>query len=298
MHGALFVKRKTMAADVTGSFGVGLALPTMAKGFATIHEKPIFYDMVHSNNAARIRIWIKLKGLTPHIETKMITYADLQSEEFARVNPMKKVPAFIDQAGRCVFESHVILGYLEDKYSEFGTSFAMETPEERADVQLFCRIHDLYIASPNCTQPGFSHTQGSMYLSPYETKWCSAVRCMDKPTRAAKLAEIWKHLTWLEENIKGPYLAGPDVTIADMTWYPTAIFMEFMLPRVFDWPKVFYETENFPKLTAWFALCSGQKAFSDTRTEIFDFWIGKEQEGQFDSIKGELADTQYKWKYP
>ena len=32
--------------------------------------------------------------------------------------------------------------------------------QERAFMNLLIRIHDLYIASPNCTQPGFSHTQG------------------------------------------------------------------------------------------------------------------------------------------
>jgi len=54
------------------------------------------------------------------------------------------------------------------------------------------------VASPNCTQPGFAHTQGAMYLAPYETEFCPARRAMDRPTRAAKIAEIWKQLSWLE----------------------------------------------------------------------------------------------------
>ena len=73
-------------------------------------------------------------------------------------------------------------------------------PEERAKVNLMVRIHDLYIASPNCTQPLFSHTQGGMYLPPRETEVFSASRVVDRPTRAAKLAEIWKHMSWLEET--------------------------------------------------------------------------------------------------
>ena len=39
--------------------------------------KPTFFDMIHSNNAARARLWIKLKGLGFLIDTKMITYPDL-----------------------------------------------------------------------------------------------------------------------------------------------------------------------------------------------------------------------------
>jgi hypothetical protein len=29
------------------------------------HAPPVFFDMPHSNNAARIRIWLALKGLPP-----------------------------------------------------------------------------------------------------------------------------------------------------------------------------------------------------------------------------------------
>jgi len=81
------------------------------------------------------------------------------------------------------------MGYLEDKYGSLPSpiDFMLDTPEERAFAQLLVRTHDLYISSPNCTQPGFSHTQGSMYLAPHETPHCSADRAMDRPTRAAKV---------------------------------------------------------------------------------------------------------------
>jgi hypothetical protein len=49
-----------------------------------------------------------------------------------------------------------------------------------------------------------------MYLAPIVTPFCSPERVMDDFSRASKLAEMWKQLTWLEENIskKGPYMAG------------------------------------------------------------------------------------------
>merc|ERR1711920_558488 len=172
--------------------------------------KPILFDMVHSNNAARIRLWHRLKEIDHLIEHRFIGYADLKSADFAAINPLKKVPALINENGDCVFESKVILDYLEDKYEGQGKvkTFKPGNPEDNAYVELLVRIHDIYLSSPNCTQPGFSHTQGSMYLSPYETKWCAAVRCMDNPTRAAKLADLWVQLNWLERHCVGPYLAG------------------------------------------------------------------------------------------
>jgi len=260
----------------------------------------VFYDMVHSNNAARIRLWLRFKQLQEQVTTKMITYADLQDPAYLKVNPLKKVPGLVLEDGNVLFESQVILNYLEDKYEGVGAvpSFTLGTAEQRAFVGLLCRIHDLYIASPNCTQPGFSHSQGAMYLSPYETKWCAKVRCMDKPTRAAKLAELWKQLTWLDENLKGPYLAGPSLTLADFTWFPTCIFIEFMVPRVFDWPEVFHDPAHFPNLVKWFALVSEDPIFKQVRQEIWDFWVGKHEEGQFESIKLEIKDPGFKWKYP
>jgi glutathione S-transferase len=143
--------------------------------------------------------------------------------------------------------------YLEDKYSGFSPSLTQTDPEKRAFDSLLVRMHDLYIASPNSTQPGYSHSQGAMYLSPYETKFVSAERCLAHKDRAAKIAEIHKQLSWLEENmVGGPYLTGDKICHSDMTWFPTCVFIEYMLPRAFGWPMIFHETEMFPKLTAWF----------------------------------------------
>lgn len=260
--------------------------------------KAFFIDMVHSNNAARIRLWLRLKSLEDKVDSKMIVYADLQSDGFLKYNPTRKVPAFITENGDCLFESYVIMQYLEDKYGHLGPSMLLDTPEDRAFVNLLVRVHDIYISSPNCTQPNFAHTQGCMYLPPYETKHAGKARAMDRPTRAAKLAEIWKQLTWLEGQVKGPYMAGERVTHADMTWFPTVVFMEFMLPRVFSWPAVFHETEHFPKLTAWFAKCSESPIFQAVHKEIWDFWAMKEEAGQFTPILDEVKDPGYKWKYP
>ena len=96
-----------------------LAFGLLQAALATTLSKPIFYDMKHSNNAARIRLWRELKpGMDDAIERRVVAYPDLKSPEFAAINPLKKVPAFIRADGTCVFESAVILNYLEDKYGD------------------------------------------------------------------------------------------------------------------------------------------------------------------------------------
>ena len=60
-----------------------------------------------------------------------------------------------------MFESFVIMQYLEDKYGSLPSAVDLvpRSAEARAFAQLLVRLHDVYISSPNCTQPGFSHTQ-------------------------------------------------------------------------------------------------------------------------------------------
>lgn len=262
-------------------------------------QKPIFFDMKHSNNAARIRLWLALKGdMSEKIESRMLTYDQLKQPEFTSVNPLQKIPGYRRADGVCIYESDVILRYLEDKYSDCQPSFTPDTAEDRQHMHLLVRMHDLYISSPNCTAPGFSHSQGAMYLS---TEWHGKERGMDLATRAAKLAEIWKQLGWLNRNIVGPYLCGSKVSLADFTWFPTTIFMEFMLPRVFGWPDVFRKTDGpFPVIAKWWSAISEEAAFKAVREDIFKYWEEMEKKGQFKPIITEVAadKTGLKFKYP
>merc|ERR1711941_153324 len=148
------------------------------------------------------------------------------------------------------------------------------------------------------TGPGFSHSQGAMYLS---YGWHGPERGMDLKTRALKFAEIWKQLTWLNANIVGPYLVGEQLTLADFTWYPTTIFMEFMLPRVFGWPDIFREeTSPFPAIAKWWTKVSAEPKFAEVRADIFEVFEDMEKSGQFQFIIDEVAaDTSgLKFKYP
>jgi glutathione S-transferase len=263
-------------------------------------RKCTFYDMTHSNNAARIRIWIRLKGgLEDQVHIVMVGHQELHEGFLQAINPLKKVPAFVTDSGLKLFESFVILQYLEDRFgSTTLPSLVLDTPDDRAFVNLLVRCHDLYISSPNCTQPNFSHTQGCMYLDPVPTEFTPASRTMDVGTRAAKLAEIHKQLTWLESQIRLPFLAGERITHADCTWFPSCIFMELLLPLVFDWSPVFYETVHFPKLTIWFAKCLENDHFALTRKEIYGALEQHRQKGRFVKVR-EVAQNNpdYKWTY-
>jgi glutathione S-transferase len=270
------------------------------------------------------------------VETRTVTYADLQTDTYAAVNPLKKVPALIDAQGSSLFEASVILNYLEDTFTGVGSGgggaaaagFRPATAEAHAAVERLVRVHDLYIASPNNTQPGFSHTQGAMYLAPFDTPFTPAARAMgNRATRAAKIAEIWKQLSWLEAQLErrgGPFLAGAAVTHADITWHPTCVFMEHMLPSVFGWPHSLFSVPRssrsssdadtveqeeeeparapspLPRVTAWYRECCEIPAFQAVRETILAHWRKMDELGMFDPIRQEVKDgaEEFKWKYP
>lgn len=268
-------------------------------------SKCVFYDVKHSNNSARIRLWLRLHGgLKDHIKTIMLGHDDMhEGKKLAEITPLKKVPAFVTDTGLNLFESFVILSYLEDRFGEEASmqqQLVLDTPEDRAFVQLLVRIHDIYISSPNCTQPHFCHTQGCMYLDPTPTKYTPARRTMPDPNvRAAKLKEIYERLCWLEESIKlTPFMAGERITHADITWYPTCIFMEVLLPYVFGWGSIFYETQHFPSLSKWFATCSENEHFAGIRNDIYDVLIKQKIDGRFDGVRDVARKhPDLKWVY-
>jgi glutathione S-transferase len=264
-------------------------------------NKAVFFDMIHSNNAARIRLWRDFSPpeVQEKIETKMTTYANLRQPEYAKVNPLRKVPALVREDGRCAFESSVILNYLEERYNE-NACFLPDTPEQRQEMHLIIRLHDLYVASPNSSMPGFSHSQGAMYLTPVETEFVPKVRSMpDKSMRSKKIAELWNQLSTLEEHIVGPYIMGDKLTLADFTWFPTTIFMESMLPKIFGWPDVFRDPNVLPKFSRWWTLVQERHPeFSKVRDDIYGYWEKQYALGQFDTIIGEVQDKNYQWSYP
>ena len=81
-----------------------------------------------------------------------------------------------------------------------------------------------------------------------------SVDLIDAPTRAAKVAEIWKQLLVLEGLVCTPYAVGETITEADFTLWPTlACFLPYMMPLVFGWANVMDDEAHFPKLKAWHA---------------------------------------------
>lgn len=192
-------------------------------------KKMILYDVPVSNNGARIRALLYRKQLEAHVDIRSpAELGGLASESYLELNPLGKMPVLsIPELGIAFPESQVIESYILDKFEGHGPSMVPGTPELRAHAALVARIHDLYIAP----------IQGCMY------------KPMDSAEeRFAELCQLTKMLDILENYCKGPFMCGPEMTYADTAIFPTLVFMNYILPKHFDWKSIFTLR---PGLEAW-----------------------------------------------
>jgi glutathione S-transferase len=244
--------------------------------------KPILITVAVGNNPARVRLLVYLKGLDAMIDMRTpADYGGLASDEYRALNPQGKLPVLILPDGSTIFEARVVSAYIADRYAEIGPALNPPTPELRAKSMLINQIHDLYLASPNSSHPSVTATQGCMY---------KAVELIAAPERQLKVAEIAKQLDVLEGLVVGPLCVGTEVDLADLALYPTFLFFEYMLPRVFGWSEgaVLAEARR-PKLKRWFETMDAMPAAQRVRAEIIAALSDWESNGKFEPIKAQVA---------
>ena len=116
-----------------------------------------------------------------------------------------------------------------------------------------------------------------------------------------------KYETDWDEVDNGYFLGGTELTLADLTLFPTFVFMCFYMPRVFGWDEdngssptgkgVFYKR---PHLRDWYfnsMLAAQPEAAALAESMIVDK-NAKWQAGAQDLIVAETNDKAYKWRYP
>lgn len=97
------------------------------------------YSRQISPFAARVRVSIRAKNLP----VRIIDNPDVRSAEFAKLNPMRRVPVLVLEDGRVLPESDAIVEYLEDAYPQVPLRPAEAA--DRAQVRLIARIAELYV---------------------------------------------------------------------------------------------------------------------------------------------------------
>ena len=232
-------------------------------------NKDVLYDVPVSNHGARCRMILYSKGISDQVSiVNPSELGGLKSTEFLELNMQGKMPLLVTSDGFAIPESDTISRYLIDKFASAPT-FVPTTREQRILSEQISRTHDMYI----------SLVQGSMYKAP------GTPFSVFGQDRGAALFELKKQFLGIEKALEkfskqypslssGPYLCGNEISLADATLFPTAVFAMFMLPEFFKW-----KVESFmgTRLLAWYNFMSTQVP------------VGKQ-------VKEEIEGTLVQWK--
>src|ERR1700753_4277175 len=102
-------------------------------------SKIFLFDHPVSSYAQKVRIALREKGIPFEFNTPQNMGTGTDNEDLLAANPRHEVPALIDGDFK-IFDSSVILAYLEEKYPE--KPLLPKTPEARAKARMIEEICD------------------------------------------------------------------------------------------------------------------------------------------------------------
>ena len=256
-------------------------------------SKDILFDTPVSNHGARVRMIIRSKGIEEYVDIKQPSdVGGLKSPAYLKLNPQGKMPLLLCEPNHYpIPESDCIARYLLEKYRDYGPSFIPSQLMQQSLCNQICRFVDLYI----------SPVQGSMYKAagtPFSIYGTNRSKGLEELKRQLHVLEHL--LTTFEQyhppqlsSVNGRYLCGDEISLADVTLYPTIVFCVFILPQFFGW-----DISDFlgPKLYEWWSFMNTEVSSAmEVRKEMeiaLNVW---KDNGRFNPIMMELkASTEAK----
>lgn len=226
-------------------------------------SKHTLYDVPVSNNGARCRL-ILYKKKIPSNEVQIISPMELgglKSTEYLALNPQGKMPCLSinGDAPYSIPESDTICRYLISRYADTGPTFLPDSHKSN----LVARLHDMYITT----------IQGCLYKAapPFGMFM----------TRSKAIEELKHQLDVIDKLVEdeGLYLMGNEVSLGDVSLFPTMIFVKFMLPK-------FGESDILPtNLEKWYNdVIENDSDFAKVNEEILTALKKWSEGGRWDSI--------------
>jgi glutathione S-transferase len=165
-------------------------------------------------NPRRVRIFLAEKGIEIPYEELDLMKGALKTPEFAKLNPLQRVPVLVLDDGTPIAETIAICRYFEETQPQpalFGTG-----ARGRAIVEMWNRRMEIHLLQ--CVAQAFRHLHPAM--AQLEVPQVSAWGEANKP----KVLEILQIMD--RELATRPYVAGNDFSVADITALVAVDFMK------------------------------------------------------------------------
>ncbi|MCW2307624.1 glutathione S-transferase family protein [Rhodobium gokarnense] len=175
----------------------------------------LYVDRSGAPNPRRALMFLAEKGIDVPLERVDLGKAEHLSEEFAGINPLKRLPVLVLDDGTAISESVAISRYFEEIHPEpplFGTG-----AKDRALVEMWNRRIDLNLGT--AVMAVFRHTHPAMaaFEVPQVPQWAEANR-----------PRLLDFLRLLDGELAGrAFVAGDGFSIADISAY---CYVEYLRP--------------------------------------------------------------------
>ena len=164
-----------------------------------------FYDTKAAPNARRVRIFLAEKGISVPTEVVDLAKMEHKSEDYARVNPLQRVPALVLDDGTVITESIAICRYFEETNPTpplFGTD-----AKSRAVIEMWQRRIELLMMMP--TAMVFRHTHPAM--AAMENPQVPEIAANNRP-------RVTEFMAFLNTTLADrEFIAGDTYSLADIT---------------------------------------------------------------------------------
>lgn len=193
------------------------------------------------------RVWLALELKGVEYTQQIISFSDREhkSPEYLALNPRGKVPLIVDD-GFALYESAAILEYLDERHAQ-GVRLFPGDVRQRAVVRRLVQEADQYLGT------SMEGLLNQVLFRPRE-QWDDARIAKAREQFATEIA------AW-ETVVTGPWLAGADLSAADLTAYP-----HLALALRLDKRKPDLDIAGLvgPRMRAWMAKVEALPCFQKT----------------------------------
>ncbi|KAI8144553.1 glutathione S-transferase [Fennellomyces sp. T-0311] len=209
-------------------------------------KKPVLYGYFRSSATWRLRAILEWKKIKYDYVPVNLLKQEQRKEEFAKVNPSMKLPAFVTKDGRTLTQSVAVMEYIEEAYPErpcMPKDLMQRALVREICNEIACDIHPIQNPMLVAEIAGQDMEKRNAWSREHISRGFKALE--------AKLNETKK------TDTPGKYCVGDNVTMADF----------LLVPQVYNAKRFAVDMSAYPTLQSIHSLLMTLPEFIDSSPE-------------------------------